>query len=267
MGENSITIKHSFNAGDMISIMPGLQQLYKDTGRKVMVFQQIGLPAFYFDNQINSTLDDKGNSVCMNERLYNLLKPLVEAQDYIAGMEIWEGQQVDLDYDVTRDKKSIPMPYGLIHTWGEAAFPQTSTDLSQRWLMAETNMRYIDKVVISRTQRYTNPYVTYFFLKDYESQLVFSGTPAEHEHFCNANKVNVEFLKIDNFLELAEVMNACKFVLSNQTLAWHVADGLKVKRLLEVCAQFPNTFATGANGYHAFGQQAMEFYFKKLINQ
>jgi hypothetical protein len=260
-----IRIKHAFNAGDLISIMPGLQQLYVDTGKKVKIFQQLNLPAFYFDHQINSTLDEKGNSVCMNERLFNILKPLVEAQEYIEGMEVWLGQSVELDYDATRDRKSIPMPYGLIHTWGEAVFPQTSTDLSKAWISAGYNEDYIGKVIINRTQRYTNPYVTYFFLKDYESQLIFSGTEQEHELFCKANNLKIEIANVKNFLELAEVINVCKFGVFNQSVAWHISDGLKKPRILEVCAQFPNTFATGANGYHAFGQEAMQFYFKKLI--
>jgi hypothetical protein len=263
----SIKIKHSYNAGDLISIMPGLRQLYRDTGRKVQVYQRIGLEAFYFDNQINSTLDDKGTSVCMNERLYNLLKPLVEAQSYIEGMEKWEGQGVDLDYDATRDRKSIPLPYGLIHTWGEAVFPQTSTDLSIPWISVEPNRAYIDKIIISRTQRYTNPYMTYFFLKDHEDKLVFSGTEAEHELFCKANNLNIELIKAENFLELAAAMSVCAFVIRHKTLAWHIADGLKAPRILEVCQTFPNTFATGANGYHAFGQAAMEYYFKRLIDK
>ena len=260
-----IKIKHSFNAGDLITILPGLWQLYVSTGRKVQIFQRLGLPAHYFDGQINSTVDESGNSVCMNERLFNLVKPLVEAQDYIQSMEVWEGQAVDLDYDATRDRKSVPMPFGLIHTWGEAVFPQTSTDLSEAWITVEPDDKYKDKVIVNRTRRYTNPYVTYYFLKDYEGKIVFSGTEAEHEHFCTANNLKIELIQAGDFLELAAAISTCKFGIYNQSVAWHIADAIKAPRVLEVCQQFPNTFATGNNGYHAFGQSAMEFYFKKLI--
>src|SRR4051812_40595689 len=104
-----ISIKHSFNAGDMVVILPGLRQLYRDTGKKVKIFQRLNLPAHYYHNQINSTLDESGESVCMNLRVFNMLKPLIEAQEYIESFEVWEGQEVQLDYDLTRDSKSIPM--------------------------------------------------------------------------------------------------------------------------------------------------------------
>lgn len=263
----SIAIKHSYNCGDLVAALPGLRQLYRDTGKKIKVYQRLNLPSFYYHNQINSTVDDKNESVCMNQRLFDMMKPLIEEQDYIESFEVWEGQKVDLDYDLSRDTKSVPMPAGLLHTYSESVFPQTSTDLSVQWLLVEPNFLYLDKVIINRTQRYVNPYVTFFFLKDYENQLVFSGTETEHEDFCKQNKLNIDRLDVKDFLELASIISCCRFGIFNQSLNFHISDGLKTPRILEVCAAFPNTFATGKNGYHAFGQAAMEFHVKKLISQ
>ncbi len=264
-----ITIKHSFNAGDLITILPGLRELYRQTGKKIKIFQRLYFPSYYYDNQINSTLGRDGESVCMNLDIFSRMMRLIESEEYIESMEAWEGQEVNFDYDLTRDSKSIPMPYGDIHYWGEAIFPETATDFSEQWLDIEPNKhkKYSDKVIINRTRRYNNPYATYFFLKPFEKHIIFSGTKHEHEHFCNEYKLNLELLETNDFLELAEIIASCKFGIYNQSLHWHIADAIKTKRVLEVCSQFPNTFATGANGYHAFNQQGLEYRFHNLMNE
>lgn len=263
-----IKIRHSFNAGDLITVLPGLRQLCRNTGKKVKIFQRLNLPAFYYDKQVNATIYE-GESVCMNDRLFLMIKPLIEAQNYIESFEIWEGQEVHLDYDLTRDTKSIPMPAALIHTWGEALFPETSTDLSEDWINVDYKLErtYANKVLINRTQRYNNPYQSYYFLKPYESQFLFSGTEIEHKEFCSKNNLEIELLVVKDFYELAQIINQCRFGVYSQSLHWHIADAMKTKRVLEICAPFPNTFATGANGYHSFGQKSMEYFVNKLINQ
>ncbi len=268
--ENYISILHPFNGGDLLTILPGLRQLYRDTGKKIKIFQRLNLEAHYYDNQVNSTVNKEGNSVCFNEHLFKMMKPLIEAQEYVESFEVWEGQTVDLDYSVTRDIRSIPLPYGLIHTWGEAVFPQTSTDLSESWVepvFPKYCYHWPNKIIINKTQRYGNPYLTYYFLKDYQDRLFFSGTEQEHEEFNKKNNLQLELYKIKDFNELAGLIKYCKFGIYSQSLHWHLADAMKTPRVLEVCSAFPNTFSTGKNGYHAFGQAAMEFYFNKLINQ
>jgi hypothetical protein len=207
----------------------------------------------------------------MNEQMFYMLKPLIEWQPYIESFNIWKGEEVDLNYDLTRDSKSIPMPAGTVHAWYEAVFPQTSTDLSMRWIEVESNSivaeKYKNKVLINRSQRYQNPYNTFYFLKKYESQLLFSGTETEHQNFCSTWNLEIEHLKVDNFYQLAQVIKWCKFGIFNQSLNFHIADAMKTPRVLELCAAFPNTFITGANGYQFYRQAALEFYVDKLINQ
>ena len=265
-----IKVKHSFNAGDLLTIMPGLKQLSLDTGKKFVIYQNLNFPSYYYDNQVNSTVDANGKSVCMNTDIFRRMKPLIEFQDYIQSFEVWEGQEVDLNYDITRDRKSIPMPYGDIHTWAESVFPQTSTDLSKPSITIgnpKYEYLYANKIIVNRTQRYTNPYVTYHFLKPFEKDILFSGTKMEHQDFCLKNKIDVELLETVDFLELAQAILTCRFGVYNQSLHWHIADSIKTKRVLEVCAMFPNTFTTGANGYNSFNQESLEYYFHKLINQ
>jgi len=265
-----IRVKHSFNAGDLITVMAGLRQMSQDKGVKVKLFQRLDLPAFYYDGQINATTDKDGQSVCMNENMFYKLKPLIESQDYIESFEVWEGQDVHLNFDVTRDSRATPMPNGTLYSWNESIFPEAATDLSIPWLNVDNNSikrdYYKDKIIINRTQRYINPYIDYYFLKDYEDVVLFSGTDDEHTAFCSQWNLNLKKLEVNNFYHLAQIISWSKFGIYNQSMNFHIADALKAPRILELCGQFPNTFITGANGFQFYKGEAMRFYFNKLNN-
>jgi hypothetical protein len=259
------SIKHSFNAGDLIIILPGLQKLYEDTGKKTIVYQRLNLPAFYFDGAVHPT---KHNDVpvCMNQDMFDRMKPLIEAQPYIESFQVWEGQPVDYDIDLTRDSKWIPMPAGLIHHWAWALFPEMSCDLSKQWLHRQDfKPRWVeDKIIVNRTERYTNPYITYFFLKEHQDKIVFAGTEHEHKLFCEQWKLNIDLLNTTDFLAISQYVRSCKFFMGGQSFLWHLADAQKVPRILELTPQFPNTFPTGANGYAFYHQKNLEYFFAKL---
>lgn len=265
---NSITIKHSYNAGDLIVLMAGLRQLYKTYNRKVTIYQVIDFPAFYYPGAISPTTDKEGQQVCMNKDMFDRLKPLIEYQEYIESFEIFEGQKTDFDVDLTRDSRMIPMPAGLIHHYAFSIFPEMSCDLSEKWIEVPsifTTKEY--KCIINRTQRYTNAYINYFFLKEYQDKFIFLGTKSEHEIFTKAFNLEIQFIETDNFLNLAQMLCNFKIGFYNQSFLWHLADAMKLPRVLEMCTQFPNTFPTGANGYGFYSQKALEYYAGKFINK
>lgn len=269
--EEYIKVKHSYNAGDAIVLMCGLKQLWKDTGKKIQLFQRLDLPAFFYDGQVNSTTDANGQSVCMNQNMYSMIRPLIESQEYISSFDIWEGQDVDLTMDITRDSRSIPMPNSPLSVWNEALFPQFSTDLSVAWLKVENQSEkkgyYKDKIIINRSQRYNNPYVTFYFLKEHEDKILFSGTEAEHSFFCTQWGLKLEKITVDNFYQLAQIISWCKFGIYNQSMHFHISDALKKPRILELCGQFANTFVTGANGMQFYHESALQYHFHKLLNK
>jgi ADP-heptose:LPS heptosyltransferase len=123
------------------------------------------------------------------------------------------------------------------------------------------------KIIINRTQRYNNPYINYFFLKNYENDLVFIGTKKEGELFNKQYELNIEIVEESDFLRVSKLIESCRFFIGNQSICWHIADALKVPRLLEVCSQFPNTFPTGKDGYVFLHQQSLELLFDKLANK
>lgn len=266
---NLLSIKHSYAGGDLISILPGLRHIYKETGKKWIIYQRIDFELFYYDGMIPATVNAEGKAVSMNKKHFEMLKPLLLSQDYIEDFKEWKGEKCDIDMDKSRDSRTIPIPYGLIHYWAFFIAPELSCDLSDKWLDIKKIWSNLDdKIIINRTERYTQPYISYYFLKDYDQErFLFVGTEKEHKIFNSQWNLNISHKKVKDFLELAEYLNSCKGFIGNQSIAWHIADSIKINRILEASSVFPNTFPTGAKGNAAIYVEAMELYVHKLFNK
>ena len=265
-----LTLKHSFNSGDLLTLFPALKRQYKLTGRKFMIYQRLNLHVDYGHND-GHPITHNGKNVCMNWEMFLKLASLVNAQEYIAGFQTWQGEPVDVDIDLTRHHAQMPMPGGEIHYWPTLVFPQLIPDFSEAWLDVKAYVMDINifgnYILINRTDRYRNPYISFFFLKPYEHLIRFVGTEKEYENFCAENNLNVGYFGAQNFLQLAAAINFSRFFIGNQSMCWHIADGLQVNRILEVCTAYPNTFPKGKNGYAYLTQNSLELYFHKLLKE
>lgn len=264
----AIRAKNSFNSGDLITMLPGLQKLYFETGKRSAIYQRLNMPSYYYDDAIHPVRDEKGVQVCMNEHTFKMMKPLLEAQQYIEKYEVWAGEDdLHFDFDLTRFSTQSPLPNGSIHAWAYLIFPQLQCDLSIPWINVPTDEKYKNQIIINRTTRYNIPYVDYFFLKDYQNIVTFAGTKEEHQVFTQAFNLNIPLLIVNDFLELAIAINSCRFFMGNQSMCFHISDAIKKERILEVCSQYPNSFSTGANGYDFITQSGLEYNFDLLINK
>lgn len=270
----SLFYKNSFNSGDLITMLPGMQSLYRETGQKATIYQRLNMPAYYYDDAKHPVRDENGVQVCMNEATFSMMKPLLEGQEYVESYEIWQGEKTDFDFDLTRHSSQIPLPGGTIHAWPTLIFPQLECDLSKPWITVSKKdckhfswEAYEGYIVINRTTRYNNPYIDYFFLKEHQDKIVFAGTGAEHKLFCEQFKLEIPLLIVKNFLELAQSIASCRFFVGNQSLCWHISDSMKQKRILEVCAAYPNSFPTGKDGYSFVTQPGLEYRFNQLLKE
>lgn len=250
-----------FKCGDLVTILPGLQHLYKTKGIKAAIYQRV-------DMMLHNETSDQ---ITMSLESFEMIKPLIEKQEYVQSFEIWRDEKVDFDFIKSRDSRMIPLPASSIHHWAFFSFPQLNCDLSEDWLHLPPNGNIFndliisDHVIINRTERYLNPYTTYFFLKDYQDKIIFSGTEREHKAFCKQWELDIPRLVVKDFLELAQAIRYCKFFLGNQSFHFHLADAMHTSRILEVCPMYPNTLPTGRNGKSFVYQEALELYFKQLI--
>lgn len=273
-GELSTNIFHAVNLGDLVASMAAIKKFYDVTKRKVCVLQKIGQQAAYYQGAVHPTVDDAGQNVCVNKAGFDMLKPLIESQYYVHKMENYNGQRIDLDFNVIRGKTFVNLPNGMIQSWVMYAFPDLAIDLSKAWIELKEkcpvniSKQVKGKIIINFTERYRNSQINYFFLKNYEPDLIFAGTEKEHWLFCNQWGLNMPRLEVKDFLEYAYAIKYSRFLLGNQSLGWNLSEAQKTPRILEVCSFAPNCMPfVGEDSYGYLHQVGSEYYFKILYNK
>jgi len=266
-----VTILHSFPAGDLLSLLPGLKQVAKDSDCKWIIYQRVNQPYGVHGAYLGakySIFDEAGDAVMMNIPVFKALRPLLLAQDYIEDFREWEGEQIDFNFDLIRENPTT-MPGGCINRWPMYIWPDMATDLSQPWIYFpyKIDQRVIGKILINRTERYNNILISYNFLKQYGDNVMFIGLPNEHEIFCKQNKLDIPRLEASDYLEIAIALYNCKLYIGGQSSIFQVAEGLKIPRVLEVCNSIPNVIGSGPGFYDFLTQKALEYYVNKLFNE
>lgn len=174
----------------------------------------------------------------LSQKDFDLLKPLLEAQDYIDSVSVYTNEKIDVDLDDFR---------GVIHSKMNGNFLQafymthniqhTSDDLIQPWLTVP-NPNNVAKYVVARSPRWRgNNSVQCWeqLIKDYSllTEGVFVGLPEEHKDFEQTFNVKIQYHPVNDFLELAEVIDGCEMFFSNQTFTYGIAQGLGKSTVLE----------------------------------
>ncbi len=261
-----VNFKHFCNPGDLIACMAAMRSYYEKNDRKVILCQQLNVPANYYLGAVHGTTDDNGRMVCMNQHIYDMIKPLIMSQDYIEDMQPYDGQEILVDMDDIRQKIWVNLPQGQIQAWVMYAFPDLAFNLSRPWIdLPEKDLPIVswikDKIIINFTERYRNAHINYYFLRKFKHRLVFAGTEREYMLFTNTWKVDMPRLDVKDFLELAYALKYCKFLLCNQSMCWNLAEAIKSPRILEVCQQAVNCMPfIGDKSYGFYHQEGVEHY-------
>lgn len=269
----TVAFKNWSPAGDLLSTLPGMRQIWRETGKKAVIMQRLNVIGEAYEDAKYATFDENGTPVCMSAQQWKMLSPLLSAQEYIEKCEIWEGQLYEIDLDRLRENAYTPAPHGDLYFWQQLLIPQMATFLGEEWLHvpesanAFNDLIISEHVIINRTERYTNQLVSYYFLKDHEDKLIFAGTEKEHDVFCKQWNLRVPRLIIADFLELAQALQSCKFFIGNQSMCYHICEGIGKKRLLEICPRMANVWPHTKNGYPYMHQVTLEYYFNKFINE
>lgn len=261
-----LSFRHTGNIGDIWASIPVLSEYYRKTGNKAILYLVNGVNAEYYEGAVHPTKNQDGENVMLNEKVIEMMKPLLLAQECIEDVIMCDAQQkVDIPLDAIRDT-NVGMPALSINRWYFYVYPDMASDLSKVWLNVPPSEKDLakGKIIITRSERYRNDRIDYSFLKPYEDELMFCGTMREYNNFCMSYDLNVKKFNISNFLELAQAIQQCRFHISNQTQAFQLSEGLKVPRILEVCTFAPNVIPIGEDAYDFLAQPALEYYFKTL---
>ena len=186
-------------------------------------------------------------------RSLNMVADLLRTQTYIKEVRTahcidWTGA-LDLGIirkgKVSMDKGDIVLRYRFLDRQLEYY------DNEDPWIVLPKDVRYDtfkNKIVIFRSDRYLNDRVNYKVLKPWEKNLVYIGYLEEYNRFCASSGLKPEFYKINNFIEMAQILNHCAFVIGNQTFFYSVAEAMKVPRLLEMSTKLPDVIPKGKFG-------------------
>lgn len=280
-----LSYRHVVNLGDLISVLPGIKHLYKQTGKKAIVYQQLNRPGEYYIGAQHPTVNEKGEMVCFSQKMLDMMYPLLVSQEYIEDFIVYVGEKVDYDLDVVRQQIYCGAPHFPLHKWTWMAYPEMACDLSASWIDAQPSdcifMNTIDgeprwwqaakgeqhnRIIINLTDRYRNYNINYFFLKQFEKDLVFAGTESEYKKFCEQWGLSINRLIVNDFFELACAIKGSRFVIGNQSFVWHLAQSMHVPRILELYPYAQNCTNFGANGYEFYHQYQLEYFVNKLYN-
>ena len=242
------TFLHSGKAGDIIYSLPTVMELNRHAGN-ISMYLNIIQP---HNNKIDKHFGQKA---------VQMLIPLLEHQSYISRCSLYNNESYEINLDAFRNIP-ILLDRNSLARWYFFAF-NVHPDLDKPWLEAETLPEFKDKIIITRSKRYKNPNISHGFLNQYDD-LIFIGLDQEYKNISKEIR-NIQHVKVNDFLEMANIINSCRLFIGNQSFPYAIAEALKVSRLLEVSLDSPNIIPYGPNGYDFLYQDAFEELVKELI--
>lgn len=265
---NNSAFLHNGSIGDVWASFPAMREYYRKTGIKIDLYLVNGQKAFYYEGATHPTRSESGEQVMLNLDVINKMIPLIKAQPFINDAKVWVDEEIFVDLNAIRET-NVGMPYFSIQRWYFYVFPDLACDLYGKWMEVPDAKEDFakGKIMITRSERYTNEHIDYSFIKKYEEECIFAGTMREYNNFCMAYDLNIPKLADNNFLEVAQAIKQSRFHLSNQTQALQISEGLKHPRLIEACTFAPNCVPVGEDAFDFLGQKAVEYYFEYLAKK
>jgi hypothetical protein len=225
------TFQHSGNLGDIIWGLPIMKQL----GGGELNLIPCNIPAVirkYNNGPVFHEYEGR-----LSKKDFDMIKPLLEAQEYIDFVSFEPTTHAEYDLDAFRGTVGQAFTKNFLATYAETFNLPVHTGA---WLTVP-NPKRIAPIVVTRTLRYHSPQTTTIpnWIKllrtnDVKNNGVFVGLPDEHKAFQELFNIVIPYHPINNFLELAEVISGADAYLGNQTFAYSVAKALNKTTILEL---------------------------------
>ncbi|MEJ7610689.1 MAG: hypothetical protein WKF88_05855 [Ferruginibacter sp.] len=244
---------HSGNSGDIMYSLPAVFKLAGEG--KVKLYLNIGRQVSY------ENYHPLGN-VTLNLKMAEMLIPLLLHQPQIESCSIYNKEHMDYDLDLFRDY-SFLIDRGSMSRWYFHVYA-ISAPLYKPWLKAPEIRGLEDAIVIARSHRYRNPFIDYSFLSKY-SRLIFIGVKEEYDDMKKTLPL-LEWRPVQDFLEMATIINSSRLFIGNQSFPFSIAESLKVNRLLEIYFRIPNVIPEGPGANDFMYQPQFEASVQRLYN-
>lgn len=226
------SFKHSGNLGDLIYSLP----VVRFYGGGKLHLNASGLTSKKYDGTVNG----------LNQELINLIKPLLEKQEYISSVINWNDDVVDFDLDLFREKD---LQRENLCEKILASFEVPFEEVKKPWITCDK--KSIAPVVVSRSTRYRNSNLIYNHVLQDFADCVFLGLPEEHRDFENKFG-EIRYHAVQNFLEMAEIINGSELFVGNQSFGMSLAIALNKTYLQEYCPIYHDCIFDRTNGHYIY---------------
>lgn len=229
------TFRHSGTLGDLIYSLSVVKKM--ERGEFKVALHNIENCVSQYNYRPEEV--DPAHRGRFTEQDYAWLKPLLERQSYIGAVSTWSGGDPQPDVDLDRFRgvlfrgfegnyvQAYHMTFGM---------PLLPGDLHTAWLEAD---RIIEApTVVSRTFRYRCPNGDTVWREiarnlKLDENGVFIGTEEEWQDFQRVTEMQIRHRPVQDFLEMANIINGCDTFLGNQNFAYSLAMGLGKPAVLE----------------------------------
>ena len=249
-----LNFNHSGNAGDIVYAFAIIKKIHELTGVPCNLYFRLNQPLL-----ISAGYKHPLGNVMLNQKMVDMLIPLIQAQIYINKCGVSTDQEIAIDLDFFR-AGFVPQDKGNIAHWC-GYITGINPDLWKSWITVKPNMDYAGTIILARSERYRNVMIDHSFLAKYDN-VKFLGVESEFNDIKQLIP-NIEWVKVDNFLEMARIIAGCKFFIGNQSFPFSIAEALKVPRVLEVSLDVINVVPEGPGGHDFLFQD----HFESLIDQ
>ena len=241
---------HSGHAADIINVLPVIKKLSEQ--HECNLYININKPIkFYYKHP--------AGRYYINEKIFNMILPLLKHQIYLNKVEIFSNQKIDINFDILRE---LPISKLFDNVRYASVITGIQPHYYENFLEAKNHDKLKNKIIIQRTFRYRNNLINYKFLNNYDN-LYFVGTLDEFSDLKRIVK-NLNFYDCKDFLDMANIVKSSKFVLANSSITFPIAEGLNKPRLLESCPDFPAAQPHGKNAFNFYFQTHFENFFSYL---
>jgi hypothetical protein len=231
-------MRHSGDIGDVIAALPILRAR---GGGKIVLFYDPAAP--------------KG--MCARESLkgrrFEALKPLLEVQPYVHGVE-WQ-DDIQIAREESFRETLRPMSESLLQRQAQhlGMWPIDSS----AWLTVPDVVQH-GRIVCARSPRYHNSNFPWRDVANtYRNQLLFVGLPEEHGAFETTLGRRVEHAKTENLLDVARLIAGAPQFIGNQSAPLWIALGLGTRVVVEGHPQVPNCEIGRPNAFYVYERGSM----------
>jgi hypothetical protein len=220
---------HSGDLGDVIYALPAIRALGKG------------------DLYLNS----RPWTAKMTPERANVLRPLLESQDYIG--KVVHGDAPKSEYVVNFSTfRNGGLIYGVSLMELQSDWVNANAE-PEPWLKVTPSAKSRGRIVCHRSPRYHNPYFRWDEIGEkFGTQLLFVGLPHEFEELRRVSKVHAEYAITNDYLELAKLIAGADLFIGNQSSPMGLAIGLGVPFIQETCLWTPDCLYPRNNGFYCY---------------